>query len=395
MSLGMRLGPFLKSRNGGTKYLQKQLLLECARKFSNIGRRWRKQGSSNTSVMKSLLILRAAVSPVPMLAAMRAVLVDHYAANLSAVEVSMVPMPKPAAGELLVRIDASSVNPIDYKILDGALNSSFPLTFPQILGDDMLGTVIGCGAGVCEKGSRFRPGVRVWADLGVGGAGAWAEAVAVKASVVGVAPRPTAHRDAAALATLPLVGMTMLQALDTGADALTPARRAANQSVVVVTSGSGGTGTVGVQLAKALGASHVVSTAGNASVAAFVRTLGADVVFNYHTQPLLDQLPDDSVDVFVDNYGYDADAALAKVRSGGTLVSLTHTLPSSSKPGVRALAITCNASRRADLDTLARYVESGRLRPVVDRTFRGLDQAPDALRAMMAGHVVGKLALAL
>ena len=322
---------------------------------------------------------------------MQAVLVDHYAANLTAVAERLVNVPSAAAGEVLLRVEASSVNPIDYKVLDGSLSNLFPLHFPQVLGDDVIGTIVQCGAGACGLSQRGRVGKRVWADLGVGGVGAWAQFISVPEALVVPAPAPSRYDDAE-LATLPLVGMTMLQALDEGTHIFTPSRHAANRSVVVISSGAGGTGTAGLQLAATLGASHVVTTAGNSSVSSLLQKLGASRVYDFHTQPLLEQLEDDSVDLFIDNYGYDADGALRKVRAGGAFVSLTHAMPTANKSGVLAVALTCNASRSVDLERLTELVDAGRLRPIVDRTY-AMSDGVEALRYSMAGHTVGKIAV--
>ena len=119
---------------------------------------------------------------------------------------------------------------------------------------------------------------------------------------------------------------------------------------VVVTSGTGGTGTVGVQLAKALGATKVVTTAGDANGVALMKQLGADLVVNYHDADLFDVLGPDSVDIIVDNFGYDANAAVNVLRDGGSFVSLTHRSPNITKPGVRAFEITCNVLASMALD---------------------------------------------
>jgi len=174
-----------------------------------------------------------------------------------------------AAGTLLVAVAASSVNPIDYKVLDGSLASVFPLQFPHTLGNDFVGTVVNVSGSGSE---RFRVGDTVWGYTGVASragpfAGAWASLLAVDVAKVALLPtesvESSSHTDVE-LATLPCVSLTMYQALAHGASCFTPARKAANRSVVVVTSGQGGTGLVGIQLAKALGASHVVTSAGSA-----------------------------------------------------------------------------------------------------------------------------------
>lgn len=271
-------------------------------------------------------------------------------------------------------------------MLDGSYDSLFPFSFPQTLGCDVVGTVVRDDAG------RFSPGDLVWGEVGVGATeGAWASYVSAPSEVWGLAPSLAAS-DASACATLPLVGKTMYQALELASELLTPANKAANRSCVVVSSGTGGTGTVGVQLAKALGASYVISTAGGASAVELVRSLGADRVIDYESADLLEQLEPASVDVFIDNFGYDADRAVSRVRPGGVYVSLTHTSPSMTPPDVTVTQLTADYARHDDLDRLAALVESGQVRPVVQAVF-DMHDAVAAMRQMQTKGVTGKIAL--
>ena len=324
---------------------------------------------------------------MPALVDMRAVYVDRYAPNLTAVEVGTLPRRQPTLGEVRVVITASSVNPIDWKTLDGSLKDFFPFSFPHVVGDDVVGRVVGCGASACNSHAI---GTRVWANLGVASGGAWAEELVMPEESVGRAPLTGTDEG---LASLPVVGMTMLQAFDFAASAFSPPRRQTNRSVVVIPSGAGGTGIAGIQIARALGASHVASTAGSTEDAALLRKLGASTVFDYHKRPLLDVIPDDSVDVWIENYGSsDPDSALAKVRAGGAYVSLVHALPRAKKAGVFITALSCNHSRIDTLDRLARLVEAQKLVPVVMQTYP-MRRAKAALEHSRSSHVLGKIAM--
>lgn len=321
---------------------------------------------------------------------MQAVEANEYAANLSAVFINgSAVLPQASSDEVLVKIEGSSVNPIDWKVLDGKYQAFFPLSFPnQILGSDIVGTV------VQSHSTRFKVGDRVWADIGSGSndrgrSGAWAEFVAVPQNKLSQFPRSVPWpQSAPSYATLPLVAKTMWQSLEVAG--LTP--HAGAGKTVVITSGTGGTGTVGVQLAKALGAAYVITTAG-ARGSTLLKQLGADQVVDYRTQDLFSVLAPDSVDAVIDNYGYDANAALRVLRSGGTFVSLTHQSPNTTKPGVETFAITCNASRHDDLDAIGALVNQGLLRPVVQKSF-AMSDILAALHASIAGGSIGKLALA-
>ena len=325
---------------------------------------------------------------VPLLAGdMRAAYVDRYAPNLTAVKVSTLPYPpQPALGEIKVAITASSVNPIDWKTLDGSLKDIFPFSFPHVVGCDVVGRVIGCGGAACNSHAI---GARVWANLGVAAGGAWAEEIVLPEESVSRAPATGTDEG---LASLPVVGMTMLQAFDFAQTVFTTPHRQMNHSVVVIPSGAGGTGTAGIQIARALGASHVASTAGSSEDAALLRKLGASTVFDYHSQPLLDEVADDSVDVWIENYGYHPDRALAKVRAGGAYVSLVHALPSAKKAGVFITALSCNHSRVDTLHRLAQLVEAQQVLPVVMQSYP-MSRANAALEHSRSSHVLGKIAM--
>merc|ERR1712039_683709 len=166
---------------------------------------------------------------------------------------------------------------------------------------------------------------------------------------------------------------------------------------VVITSGAGGTGLTAIQLAKAYGATRIV-TASSPSHMALLKTLGATDVFDYHTTSLWEQLPESSVDVVYDNYGAagTADAAMPSLRSGGVFIFLPGKGGSVSKHpkhGVRQINYgLCDSSRHQDLDELKRIADAGHLRAIVDQNFP-LDDIVKALNASFSGHVVGKLAI--
>lgn len=106
---------------------------------------------------------------------------------------------------------------------------------------------------------------------------------------------------------------------------------------------------------------------------------------------LLDALSPDSVDVFIDNYGYDPDCSLATVRRGGAYVSIVHQAPSVPKPGVANVTLVANASTIAASASKSSGRAAGTLRPVVKKTFP-IDSAVTAMRAAQQG-VVGKVGL--
>lgn len=168
---------------------------------------------------------------------------------------------------------------------------------------------------------------------------------------------------------------------------------------VVVTSGQGGTGFMAIQLAKALGATHVVTAATGAGVD-FVKSLGADVVVDYHKQDLFEALPDDSVDIVFDNYGAKgtADKAMHAIRSGGTFLVLMGgnggTISSHPKAGVHQVYFQYgNGSPRQGLDELAALFDAGSLSPRTMQPTYGLSEVPQAFTRKTSSGVLGKIAV--
>ena len=151
---------------------------------------------------------------------------------------------------------------------------------------------------------------------------------------------------------------------------------------VVVTSGSGGTGSYGIALAKAWGAKHIITATTGAAGTAYVKSLGATMVTDYTKGDIFDALADDSVDYVYDNYGEDgtADKAMRTIRSGGTYLLMPHgqcfldnsqrppCLSATPKAGVRQLnyatAADFSKNTLAGLDELAALFEAGTLHPV-------------------------------
>ena len=193
-----------------------------------------------------------------------------------------VPVPKPAPEELLVRVIASSVNPVDWKLYNGSLRYLVPMKFPAIPGFDIAGEVVGVGKHV----ERFKTGDRVYASLDNKSGGAAAEYASVGAQAAAPLPKAMGYQQAA---LIPLAGLTALQALrDKG-------RLRFGQRCLIV-GAAGGVGHLAVQIGKALGA-HVTGVCSTANVA-LVKKLGADHVIDYTKQS--DFQGDGGYDVLLD-----------------------------------------------------------------------------------------------
>lgn len=309
--------------------------------------------------------------------------------------VSDHPVPQPGRGQALIRVAASSVNPVDWKLLSSPLYDVATAfgTHPKVAGFDIAGTVESVGEGC----ARLKPGDEVWADLGktkvLGGfvqLGAWAEFAIADESQVGLKPASLGFREAA---SLPLVGLTDLQALRKAG-----APWAADSNVTaVVTSGSGGTGTAAIQMARWFGAKRIVTAASPAN-AELLGSLGATEVIDYHKSTIWESLAENSVDVVYDNFGAPgtADKAMASLRPGGIFIFLPGkggALSKHPKPGVKQIDYgLADSSHHEDLDALASIVEAGGLKGVVQQHF-DLVEIKQALNASMMGHIVGKVGI--
>lgn len=288
-----------------------------------------------------------------------------------------LPRPTPRTNEILVRVEAASVNPTDWK---HRANGGFLGQPPFVLGWDLSGVVEEVGIGV----ARFSPGDEVFGMLSYPfGHGSHAEYVAAPAAWF--APKP-ASLDHVQSAALPLVSLTAWQALVENAD-LQPGQR------VLIHAAAGGVGHVAVQIAKARGA-HVIGTASSAKHD-FLRELGADELIDYRETDFAEAAGD--VDVVFDTIGGETSLrSLRTLRTGGILVSI---LPVGSdelsleadKLGVRALRMLVDSSRH-DLVSITGLVEQGALRPTVADVFP-LAGAAEAHRLGETGRTTGKMVL--
>ncbi|RSS46137.1 NADP-dependent oxidoreductase [Streptomyces sp. WAC08241] len=304
---------------------------------------------------------------------MRAVVVERWGGPESLVERD-VERPEPGLNEVLVRVHAAGVNPVDWKTrASGALIGwgSVPA-----VGWDVSGTVEAVGPGV----GHLRPGDEVFGmPLFPRQAGAYAEYVVAPARHLAPKPASLTHVEAAAL---PLAGLTAWQALVDAAD-VRPGER------VLVHAAAGGVGHLAVQIAKARGA-YVIGTA-SAAKHALVRELGADEVVDYREVRFEDILRD--VDVVLDGIGGEtAERSLKVLRPGGRLITLPGPDDVPAAPdGVRAVWVLVEPDHLG-LRELAALVERGELRPVAD-TVLPLAEAAKAHAIGEEGRTTGKIVL--
>jgi len=288
-----------------------------------------------------------------------------------------IDLPVAGPGEALVRVQAAGVNPVDVSVREGHLESVMPTTFPAVPGWDLAGVVEAVGEGV----TTLVPGDEVWgyARRDVVHQGTYANFAAVQVTSLGVRP---AGLDVLAAGALPLVGLTALQALR--------AVRVGPGDTVLINNASGGVGHVAIQIARALGATRVIGTAGEAN-RDFVRSLGAEAAeYGTTLEQVVRTLVPAGLDAALDAHGGPGlDAAFALVTDPSRVASIVD-------PGVAARGgqwVFC-APSTTDLEQLATWVDSGALTVAIEAVFT-LADAAQAQDLVAAGHVRGKVVLEL
>jgi NADPH:quinone reductase-like Zn-dependent oxidoreductase len=281
----------------------------------------------------------------------------------------------PGDGEMLVRVLAAGVNPVDYKIRQGHYPIVGEDKLPFVLGRDLVGDVVALGASVTLFSERDRIYAMPAMDRG-----AYTELALVREDEAAFAP---------AILTTPQAGGTPLAAL-TAWQGLFQHGGLARGQKVLIHGGAGGVGHFAVQFAKAKGA-QVFATA-SAEDLDFVRELGADMAIDYKAQRFEEEAK--GMDLVYDLIGGETqERSFAALRRGGVLVS-TLTEPSQEKAaehGVKALRYTAQESGH-DLEEIGELIGRELVRVHVSRTFP-LAQAAQAQRALEQGHVRGKIVL--
>ena len=282
-----------------------------------------------------------------------------------------VPVPTPAAGELLIKVAGSGINPVDWKIRDGSARAAFPATFPQIASREFSGTVAGLGPGVGD----FEIGDEVY---GIAPKGSCAQYIVADAKATGLKPVSMDLPDAAAV---PLAGMTAWQCL------FDVAKLDSGQKVLIHAA-AGGVGTFAVQFAKWKGA-YVYGTASKENLH-LLEELGVDCPIDYHATKFEDVAKD--VDVVLESIGGDQMfRSLACLKTGGILVSITAAPPAEEavRQGKRAVHHMMQPSRE-DLEQIAHLIQDLKVRPVISAVVR-FDEAIEAFKESQGGHTRGKL----
>jgi len=316
------------------------------------------------------------------------------------ITVGELPMPAPGRGQALVRVHAVALNPIDLYIRSGLV--AMPLSFPYVIGCDLAGTVENLGAGC----TRFRVGERVWgSNQGLlGRQGVAAEYAAVDEAWLYPTPALLPETEAAAMA---LVGITAhLGLFQFG--------QVKSGEVVYVPGGSGGVGSMAVQMAKAAGA-RVATAAGSPERLDLCHRLGAELALNYKTDDIptkLREFSPEGIDVWLETQREpNLEVSIPLLKKSGRMILMAGRTAKPTLPlgafyprncaifGFAMFNASADQQRRSALD-IVRWIEEGVLKPIVGRVFP-LSKAVDAERFLEdnslkgAGTLNGKVVIAI
>jgi NADPH:quinone reductase-like Zn-dependent oxidoreductase len=302
---------------------------------------------------------------------MRAVVIDGFGGP-AVLRVAEVSPPVVGRGQVLVRVAAAGVNPVDWKVRDGQLKNFIAFAFPTILGSEIAGTIEALGPGV----TGFARGDVVHGMVGV--YGGFADYVVIDAHRLAKKPASLSLVEAAAL---PMAVATAVTALDAGA--------VGTGTRVLLHAAAGGVGCIALQLARSRGAE--VTAVGSLGNLDFLRELGAQHVIdraNTYESVIGD------FDVVLDGYGPEAQARSWKLlRKGGVMVSIVAPPDEATATAhsLRATMIVANPVGTL-LSNVDRLIEKGEVKVHVSRTYP-LEKAAEALAEVERGRVRGKVAL--
>lgn len=307
----------------------------------------------------------------------RAVVINEYGGKEKLAE-AKVSLPELGADQVLVKVAATSINPIDWKLREGYLKQMFPWSFPIILGWDVAGEIVEVG----QKVKDYHVGDRIFARPETTRFGTYADYTIVDTNLLAPLPESIDFTEAAAV---PLAGLTALQALfDHGS------LKAGEK--VLIHAGAGGVGTYAIQLAKNAGA-YVITTASPRNHE-LVKKLGADEVIDYHTTDFEEVLTD--IDLVFDTMGGEIQKkSFSVLKEHGRLISVLsiedETLAATKQIEAKAIWLRTNGEQ---LSELAKLMADGKLVSVIGETFPLTRQGVyDAHALSETHHAVGKIVL--
>jgi len=330
---------------------------------------------------------------------MKAFIINRYSKS-GGLELVDMPVPEIKDEDVLVEVHASGLNLLDSKIKTGEFKLILPYRFPLILGHDVAGIITRVGKNV----KKFKVGDEVYARAADHRIGTFAEFIAINEKDVAFKPGNLSMEEAA---SVPLVALTAWQALVERA-------RVVNGQKVFIQAGSGGVGTIAIQLAKYLGAS--VATTASAKSFNLLEGLGADVIVDYKNEDFEERLS--NYDVVLNSQDRKTlEKSLNILRSGGKLISISgpptpefanemgvswfvKLILSLVSARVRRLARKRNVdysflfmqAQGEQLSKITKLIEERTIRPVVDKVFP-FEKTNDALSYLESGHAKGKVVI--
>lgn len=308
---------------------------------------------------------------------MKAILIEQYGSKDELKE-RQIPKPVPKEGEVQIEMHATSINPIDWKLREGHLKEMLPFQFPIILGWDAAGIVSEVGPNV----SSVSVGDRVFVRPETTSEGTYAEYIVTKEHLLANIPDNISFEEAAAV---PLAGLTAYQCL---VDFV----QLQAEDKVLLHAGSGGVGSLGIQIAKSLGC--FVATTGSSKNEGFLKSLGADIVIKYDQQDFVKELS--NYDLVVDTLGGEIqNKSFHVLKKGGTLVSVVQ--PPNEKMA-EEMGITAKfhwlIPNGQQLKKLAELMAQGKVKPVVGNVFDFTEQGlKDAHTLSETHHAKGKIVI--
>jgi len=328
---------------------------------------------------------------------MKAYTINRYG-KVDKLQLTEVPKPVAKENEVLIQIHSASINQLDAKLKSGEFKLLMPYKFPLVLGHDVAGTIVGGGS----KVSHFKVGDEVFARPADFKIGTFAEFIAVNENDVALKPKNISMEQAA---SIPLVALTVWQAF------VDKAKLKKGQKVFIQ-AGSGGVGTIAIQLAKHLGAT--VATTTSADNFGLVKSLGADIVIDYKTQDFETILKD--FDLVLNSQDEKTlEKSLRILKSGGKVISISgppdttfakeiglswymktaifflsrKVRSQAKKLGVDYSFLFMQANGKQLLE-IGKLIETSVIRPVVDKVFP-FEQMNDAMSYVSSGRAKGKV----
>ncbi|KAI5074096.1 hypothetical protein GOP47_0010057 [Adiantum capillus-veneris] len=299
-----------------------------------------------------------------------------------------LPIPVPQRGEVLVKVESASVNPIDWKVQSGALKPFLPSKFPYIPGTDIAGEVVAVGSGV----TTLKKGDKVFSWLGLGAGGSLAEFAIAPAKSTVQKPQEIASIEACCL---PVAGLTALQSIRDYAGIKVDGNSQAN---LLITGASGGVGLYAVQIAKLCGA-HVTATCGARNME-LIKNLGADEVVDYKSAEgaELRSPSGRAYDAVIHcTSGIPWSTFSANLKPVAKVIDLTPNIKSLATTALKKLAMCQQelvpyvlSAKAEDLDLLAELARGGKLRTIIDSQ-HPLSRAEEAWARSIEGHATGKI----